>query len=235
MHLEETPEQLALRAELRAYFADLLTDEVRQALDSETEGGAMHRTFVRQMGKDGWLGIGWPDEFGGQGRPASDQFIFFNEVQRARAPFPFVTLNTVGPDDHAATAPRSRRASSSPASWPARSTSPSATPSPKPAPTWPRCAPGPCCDGDEWIINGNKVFTSGADQADYIWLAARTDPDAPKHKGISIFLVPDHRPPGFSCTPDRHRGQRGHHRLLLRRRPGAPVGHWSASSTRGGA
>ena len=49
------------------------------------------------MGKDGWLGIGWPKEFGGQGRPASDQFIFFDEVQRARAPFPFVTLNTVGP------------------------------------------------------------------------------------------------------------------------------------------
>ena len=55
-------------------------------------------------------------------------------------------------------------------------------------------------DGDEWTINGNKIFTSGADQADYIWLATRTDPDAPKHKGISIFLVPTSSP-GFSCTP----------------------------------
>ena len=97
MHLEETPEQLALRAELRAYFAELLTDEVRQALDTETEGGEVFRSLVRRMGKDGWLGIGWPKEFGGQGRPTSDQFIFFTEVQRARAPFPFVTLNTVGP------------------------------------------------------------------------------------------------------------------------------------------
>ncbi len=49
------------------------------------------------MGSDGWLGVGWPKEFGGQGRPATDQFIFFDEVQRAAAPFPFVTLNTVGP------------------------------------------------------------------------------------------------------------------------------------------
>ena len=57
----------------------------------------MFRRLVRRMGKDGWLGIGWPKEFGGQGRPATDQFIFFTEVQRARAPFPFVTLNTVGP------------------------------------------------------------------------------------------------------------------------------------------
>ena len=97
MHLEETPDQLALRAELRAYFAQLLTPEVRHALDSETEGGETFRRIVRQMGTDGWLGIGWPVEYGGQGRPPTDQFIFFTEVQRARAPFPFVTLSTVGP------------------------------------------------------------------------------------------------------------------------------------------
>jgi hypothetical protein len=97
MHLEETPEQTELRAELRAYFAQLLTPEVRHELDTESEGGDTFRRLVRQMGSDGWLGIGWPVEYGGQGRPASDQFIFFTEVQRARAPFPFVTLSTVGP------------------------------------------------------------------------------------------------------------------------------------------
>ena len=94
MHLEETPEQLALRAELRAYFAQLLTPEVRHALDTETEGGETFRAVVRQMGKDGWLGIGWPIEFGGQGRPATDQFIFFTEVQRARAPFMRVPVSS---------------------------------------------------------------------------------------------------------------------------------------------
>jgi len=199
MYLEETPEQLALRAELRAYFADLLTDDARKALDSETEGGAMHKTLVRQMGKDGWLGIGWPKEFGGQGRPVSDQFIFFNEVQRARAPFPFVTLNTVGPmlmrygteeqksyflsgilagEINFAIGYTEPNAGTDLASLRTRAV----------------------LDGDEWVINGNKVYTSGADQADFIWLAARTDPDAPKHKGISIFLVPTSAP-GFSCTP----------------------------------
>jgi len=199
MYLEETPEQLALRAELRAYFADLLTDDARKALDSETEGGAMHKTLVRQMGKDGWLGIGWPKEFGGQGRPVSDQFIFFNEVQRARAPFPFVTLNTVGPmlmrygteeqksyflsgilagEINFAIGYTEPNAGTDLASLRTRAV----------------------LDGDEWVINGNKVYTSGADQADFIWLAARTDPDAPKHKGISIFLVPT-SDPGFSCTP----------------------------------
>jgi 3-oxocholest-4-en-26-oyl-CoA dehydrogenase alpha subunit len=199
MHLEETSEQLALRAELRDYFAEIITEDVRRSLDSETEGGETFRGIVRRMGKDGWLGIGWPKEFGGQGRPASDQFIFFTEVQRARAPFPFVTLNTVGPmimrmgtdeqksfflsgilagEINFAIGYTEPEAGTDLASLRTRAV----------------------LDGDEWTINGNKIFTSGADQADYIWLATRTDPDAPKHKGISIFLVPTSSP-GFSCTP----------------------------------
>ncbi|HEY5109217.1 MAG TPA: acyl-CoA dehydrogenase family protein [Acidimicrobiales bacterium] len=199
MHLEETPEQLALRAELRAYFAKLLTPEVRHALDDETEGGETFRKFVRQMGTDGWLGIGWPVEYGGQGRPATDQFIFFTEVQRARAPFPFVTLSTVGPmiinhgteqqkkfflsgilagEINCAIGYTEPEAGTDLASLRTRA----------------------LLDGDEWVINGNKIFTSGADQADYIWLACRTDPDAPKHKGISIIMVPT-ASKGFSCTP----------------------------------
>ncbi|MGA8725859.1 MAG: acyl-CoA dehydrogenase family protein [Acidimicrobiales bacterium] len=199
MYLEETPEQLALRAELRAYFAELLTDDVRAALDSESEGGESFRAAVRRMGKDGWLGIGWPKEFGGQGRPVSDQFIFFDEVQRARAPFPFVTLNTVGPMlmRHGSEEQRSFFLSGILAGEI-------------------NCAIGyteqgagtdlaslrtsAVLDGDEWLVNGNKVFTSGANNADYIWLAVRTDPDAPKHKGISILMVPTSSP-GFSCTP----------------------------------
>ena len=97
MFLEESPEQQELRAELRRYYAELLTDEVREGLAEGGEGGDAWREVVRQIGKDGWLGIGWPTEFGGQGRPATDQFIFFDETRRAGAPFPFVTINTVGP------------------------------------------------------------------------------------------------------------------------------------------
>ena len=101
MFLEESPEQQQLRAELRQYYAELLTDEVRAGLAEGGEGGEAWSQVVRQIGKDGWLGIGWPTEFGGQGRPATDQFIFFDETRRAGAPFPFVTINTVGPDHHA--------------------------------------------------------------------------------------------------------------------------------------
>jgi 3-oxocholest-4-en-26-oyl-CoA dehydrogenase alpha subunit len=97
MFLEETPEQQALRDELRAYYAALMTDEVRAGIGEAGEGGERWRDTVRKIGSDGWLGVGWPKEYGGQGRPATDQFIFFVETRRADAPFPFVTVNTVGP------------------------------------------------------------------------------------------------------------------------------------------
>ena len=199
MHLDYTPEQQALRKELRAYFVELLTDEVRDELGAPGEGGPAYREIVARMGKDGWLGIGWPKEFGGQGRSATDQFIFFDEVQRAGAPFPFVTLNTVGPtimrfgsdeqkafflpgilsgEIHFAIGYTEPEAGTDLASLRTRAVR----------------------DGDEYVVNGNKVFTSGANAADYIWLACRTDAEAPKHKGISILAVPTNLP-GFSWSP----------------------------------
>jgi hypothetical protein len=198
MFLEESAEQQHLRAELRTYYADLLTDEVRAGLVDGGEGGDAWRNFVRRVGKDGWLGIGWPTEFGGQGRPATDQFIFFDETRRAGAPFPFVTINTVGPtimrygteeqksfflpkilsgDLNFAIGYTEPEAGTDLASLRTRAVR----------------------DGDQYVVNGAKVFTSGADQADYIWLAVRTNPDVPKHKGISILCVPT-TSPGFACS-----------------------------------
>jgi alkylation response protein AidB-like acyl-CoA dehydrogenase len=195
MFLEESPEQEQLRAELRAYYASLLTDDVRAALDGEGDGGSVWRQVVRTIGKDGWLGIGWPKEYGGQGRPATDQFIFFDETRRAGAPFPFVTVNTVGPtimrfgteeqkqfflagilagEINFAIGYTEPEAGTDLASLRTRAVR----------------------DGDEYVVNGAKIFTSGADNADYVWLATRTDPDAPKHKGISILCVPTSAP-GF--------------------------------------
>src|SRR2546423_897471 len=97
MFLDYTPEQRALRAELRAYFAELMTPEVREKLGNGGEESPLFRPIVRQLGQDGWLGIGWPTEYGGQGRSAIEQYIMFDEVWRAGVPFPFVTVNTIGP------------------------------------------------------------------------------------------------------------------------------------------
>jgi len=154
---------------------------------------------VRQMGRDGWLGIGWPKEYGGQGRSVLDQFVFFDEVQRAGAPFPFVTVNTVGPTIMAYGSEEQKRdylpgILSGDVNFAIGYTEPEA------GTDLASLRTRAVRDGDEWVINGNKVFTSGANQADYIWLACRTDPDAPKHKGISIIIVPTSSP-GFKTTP----------------------------------
>ncbi len=115
-------------------------------------------------------------------------------------------------------APTSRSRRTCPGSSRASSTSPSATPSPARAPTSPRCGPSARLDGGEWVVNGSKVFTSGANQADLVWLACRTEPDAPKHKGLSILMVPTDSA-GVPVHADRHRRRHRHDRDLLRRRP----------------
>ena len=199
MFLEYTPEQQALRKELREYFARLLTPAAHAELGEPGEGSPRFRDLVRQMGTDGWLGIGWPEEYGGQGRPATDQFIFFDEVQRAGAPFPFVTLNTVGP-----TIMRFGREEQKsfflPGILAGEINFAIGYTEPEAGTDLASLRTRAVLDGDEWVVNGNKVFTSGANQADYVWLACRTDPDAPKHKGISIIVVPT-ASAGFKCTP----------------------------------
>jgi hypothetical protein len=199
MFLDYTDEQRALRKELREYFAGFLTPELRADLGAAGEGSAAFRTAVRKMGADGWLGIGWPTEYGGQGRDAFDQFIFFDEVQRAAAPFPFVTINTVGPTLMAYGTEEQKQQFlpgilSGDINFAIGYTEPEAGTDLASLRTRAEL------DGDEWVINGNKVFTSGANQAEYIWLACRTDPEAKKHKGISMIIVPTDQP-GFKCTP----------------------------------
>lgn len=199
MDLRESPEQLALRKELRAYFAALLPEEKRRKAGEEGVGGQYFREVVKLLGQDGWLGIGWPKEYGGQGRSIEEQFVFFDEVQRAGLPFPFVTVNTVGPtlmkygteeqkerflpgilagDIVFAIGYTEPEAGTDLASLKTRAVA----------------------DGEDFVVDGNKIFTSGANTADYVWLACRTDPEAPKHKGISILVVPTDDP-GFSWSP----------------------------------
>jgi alkylation response protein AidB-like acyl-CoA dehydrogenase len=198
MHVDYTPEQKRLRAELRSYFAELMTPE-RHAGIKNLEGGTVFRETVRQIGRDGWLGVGWPTEYGGQGLTAVEQLIFFDELRRAGAPLPFVTLNTVGPalmalgseeqkaeflprilsgDCHFAIGYTEPEAGTDLASLQTRAVK----------------------DGSDYVINGTKSFTSGANDADYIWLAARTSEQGKKHHGITIFIV-DTESPGFSHSP----------------------------------
>ncbi|MFD7439799.1 acyl-CoA dehydrogenase family protein [Streptomyces sp. NPDC059909] len=198
MHLAPTERQQRLRAELRSYFRDVMPDG-RPAADDMAE----QRRLLCRIGADGMLGLGWPVEYGGQGRGADEQFVFFDEAYRAGAPVSMVTLNTVGPtlmkygteEQKSFFLPRILRGdvvfaigySEPGAGTDLASLRTKAV----------RDDGGP--DGS-WLIDGQKIFTSNAQNADWIWLACRTDPEAPKHQGISIILVPTDAP-GFSWTP----------------------------------
>ncbi len=209
MHLDYTPEQRALKTQLRAYFERLLDADTQAEMAGSEGGGPHYHRALQQMGKDGWLGIGWPKEWGGQARSPIEQFIFFDEVQRAGFPIPFLTLNTVGPtlikygtdEQKTAFLPRIVRGE---LHFAIGYTEPGAGTDLASLKTRAER------DGDHFVINGQKVFTSCADYADYVWLAVRTDPGAPKHKGISIFIV-DRRAPGVTMTPIRTLGGNNTH------------------------
>ena len=199
MHIGYTAEQNQLRAELRSYYAELLTDEAREALDAEDGTGPVHRQLTRRMGADGWLAVGWPVEYGGRGFSAVEQFIVFDESVALGAPIPMLTINTVGPTIMQHGTEEQKRfflpkiaggelvfcigysepdAGTDLASLTTRAAR----------------------DGDTYVINGQKTWTSLAKGADYIWLAARTNADAPKHRGISLFCIPMDTP-GISIEP----------------------------------
>jgi alkylation response protein AidB-like acyl-CoA dehydrogenase len=201
MHIDFKPEHQALRREIREYYTKLFTPELREALDAEWEemGGPLFQQVVRQMGTDGWLGIGWPKEYGGKGMTALEQFIFWDETYRAKAPLPIIQVCTIGPTlmqygsdwQKAELLPKIITGE---AFYGVGYTEPGA------GTDLASLTTTAVKDGDDYVINGQKVFTTHANCADYIWLAARTDPDARKHAGISIILVPTDVP-GFSLTP----------------------------------
>ncbi|WP_030752333.1 acyl-CoA dehydrogenase family protein [Streptomyces griseus] len=194
MHLAPTERQLRLRAELRAYFRETMPEGPPPATDA-----AAQRELLRRIGADGLLGLGWPEEYGGQGRGPDEQFVFFDEAYRAGAPVSMVTLNTVGPtlmrygteEQKAAFLPRILRGECVFAIGYSE---------PEAGTDLASLRTRAVRDGDSWVIDGQKIFTSNAQNADWIWLACRTDPGAPPHRGISILLVPT-AAPGFSWTP----------------------------------
>lgn len=199
MYLDYTPAQHALREQLQDYFASLLTPEVREAITDEGQNGPTSLEVRQKMGADGWLGIGWPTEYGGQGRSVLEQFVFFDEATRAGAPVPMIALNTVGPtlmrsgsqEQKDYFLPRILAGTLDVAigyTEPGSGTDLASL----------RCKAERV--GEDFVVNGNKVYTTGGLTADWVWLAVRTNPDAAKHKGISILLV-DTRSPGFTATP----------------------------------
>ena len=197
MFVDLTPEQHALRHKVRDYFQALMTPHMRDQLRGK-EGGELYRQTIRQMGRDGWLAVGWPKAHGGQGYAATEQLIFFEEANIAGAPLPFVTISTVGPAlmAHGSEWQKERFLPGIAAGeimFAIGYSEPEAGSDLAVLKTSARQ------DAEGFVVNGNKLWTSGAESADFVWLAARTDPSQARHKGISLLIV-DTTTPGFSHT-----------------------------------
>jgi alkylation response protein AidB-like acyl-CoA dehydrogenase len=202
MQIGYTPQQEDLRRELRSYFAALMTPERVEGLATTTgEYGArdVYRETVRQMGHDGWLSLGWPAEYGGRAGSAMDQLIFSDEAARAGAPVPFLTINTVAPTIMMFGTDNQKRfflpkIAAGEVHFSIGYSEPGA------GTDLASLRTKAVRDGDEYLINGQKMWTSLIAYADYVWLAVRTNPEAKKHRGISVLIVPTDAP-GFSWTP----------------------------------
>ncbi|QNG17524.1 acyl-CoA dehydrogenase [Rhodococcus triatomae] len=202
MHITYDSRQHQLREELRAYFAQLMTPERREALAATTGeygAGNVYREVVAEMGRDGWLTLGWPKEYGGQERSAMEQLIFTDEAAVAGAPVPFLTINSVAPTImHFGTDEQKAyflpKISAGELHFSIGYSEPGA------GTDLASLRTTAVKDGDDYVINGQKMWTSLIAYADYVWLACRTDPDAKRHKGISMLIVPTSAE-GFSYTP----------------------------------
>ncbi len=210
-----TPDQQAFVREFSDYLRKHLTSEIKAEchlfleMSKKTDpgvfgrgeyGGPKSKEFIRRLGADGWLGVGWPKEYGGQGRTPIEQHLFYELIFAEQAPFPVLTLNAMGPTIMKYGTDQQKKD------------------------FLPRILKGEleiCIgytepeagtdlfslktmalkDGDTYVVNGQKVFTSIAHIADYIWLAARTDPDpTKKHRGMSMFIIPMDLP-GMTIAP----------------------------------
>jgi 3-oxocholest-4-en-26-oyl-CoA dehydrogenase alpha subunit len=205
MRIAYTPEQERLRLELREYFGALMTNDVRAAIADAAEGdygsGDAYRAVVRQLGADGWLALSWPKEHGGRGGTMLDQLIFTDEAAIAGVPVPFLTINTVGPTimRFGTAAQKSfylPRIAAGEIHFSIGYSEPEA------GTDLASLRTTAVRDGDEYVIEGQKMWTSLIRYADYVWLACRTDPSALRHKGLSIIIVPTSAQ-GFSWTPVR--------------------------------
>ncbi len=200
MFIELTPEQKQLQAELREYFSNLISPEEAQAMESDRHNEA-YRAIIKRMGSDGKLGAGWPKEYGGLGGYGPiEQSIFVNEAQRADVPLPAVTLQTVGPTLQQYGTEAQKKKKFLPAILAGEVHFAIGYSEPEAGTDLASLRTSAVKQGDEYIVNGQKMWTTGGHDADYVWLACRTDPEAVKHKGISILIV-DTKDPGYSWTP----------------------------------
>ncbi len=205
MDFNFTPEDEAFRKELRAWLdqnkPDQPLSETEGFFEEDAEDWKRRVAWFKKLSSGGWVGIDWPREYGGRGATILQTIVYHQELGRARAPLPYIGSGTslIGPTlMHWGTEEQKKRfipkILSAEEIWCQGYSEPNAGSDLASLQT--RAVE----DGDDFVVNGSKIWTSSAQYADWIFLLVRTDPQAPKHKGISYLLVDMHSP-GVTVRP----------------------------------
>jgi len=201
-----TDDQEQFRSQIRSFLDVELADRANRPDMSE----GFSKSFSKKLAGRGWIGMAWPQKYGGKGLSPIERLIFTEEMVTRQAPtgYHFVAERQMGPsiivngteDQRREHLPKIINAEES---WAIGMSEPGAGSDLASVQT------RAVRDGDEYVVNGQKIWTSSAHLADMIWLVTRTDPDAPKHRGISILIV-DMKSPGVSVRPLVNMGNQHH-------------------------
>ena len=202
MDFRLTPQEQAFRREIRDWLKTNLPDNAPEArLSPDAESMNVYKKFAQRLATKSWVAPHWPKEYGGLGLSVIEQLVFNEEMAEAGAPMGYSTIGTgwVGPTliVYGTDEQKQRwlpQITAGDVMWCQGFSEPNAGSDLASLKT------SAVRDGDDYVINGQKIWTSGAHYADWMILLARTDPEAPKHKGISYFLV-DMKTQGLTTTP----------------------------------
>ncbi|MET0700866.1 MAG: acyl-CoA dehydrogenase family protein [Mycobacterium sp.] len=201
MDFELDAEQTAWLAEVRAFLEQNVTPQLQAELaehDLEFRGGEL-TAFRRKLGEKGWFGLNWPVEYGGLGLSAVHQHLMVSEFEYWGVPGPDLTVTSVAPMIMRHGTEQNKKEFLPPI---ARGEMVCAVgySEPEAGTDLASLRTRAVLDGDEWVITGTKIWNSGAQRSTHEWLCVRTDPDEPRHRGISVIIVPiDH--PGVEIRP----------------------------------
>lgn len=190
------------RGEVREFIRSIKTPQLMDEIGTANEEGRPGpATFkIRDALDDrGWVKMCWPEEFGGEGKSGWYNFILAEEMTRAELPYGRGTASMIGPAIQRFGSEEQKQ-KYLPQIWSGDMTLALGYSEPNAGTDLASLETAATKDGDDWILNGQKLWTSGAHTSTHVWLAARTDPTAPKHRGISMFIVPLDAP-GVSVRP----------------------------------
>ncbi|HEV3226295.1 MAG TPA: acyl-CoA dehydrogenase family protein [Acidimicrobiales bacterium] len=193
-----TPDAEAFRVEVRAFLDEHLTDEI---IEEAHRTGTMHDDALhRAIAASGYLAAGWPTEVGGAGRSAVDTTALMQELYGAGAPVDAMGIVSMVAATLVLLGNEEQRTKIVPKMLSGDALACLGYSEPDAGSDVAAVQTRAVRDGDEWVINGQKMFTTMAHRADYVFLLTRTSPDKPKHKGLTMFLVPMHTA-GIEITP----------------------------------